>query len=114
MARKKSNLKLAEPKSDWSANDADIEKYARALVAKALSPSALVEYVTDYIQPILMRDDPEEAIALRTTINSRYPELRRRQDAGDHSHDLEVDLSWIEERLLYHVGMEVGRRITRD
>ena len=114
MARRKTILKVAEPKSEWCVNEADIEKYSKAVVAKALSPSRLMEYVTDYVQPLFIADEPEELQALRTAIDSRYPEFQKRYKAGDDSDELEKDLQFIEEEMLYQVGLEVGRRVSRD
>jgi hypothetical protein len=55
----------------------------------------------------------EEADALRTAIDSSYPELRKRYDKGEKG-DFEVDLDWIEQMFSYYIGLEVGRRVSRE
>jgi hypothetical protein len=98
-------------KRDFFIDDADIEKYSKALVAEVLSPSRLIEYVMDHVQPV-NSDEPQSLIALRTAIDSRYPELRERYRAGERNNEALLEV--IEEQVVYFVGLEVGRRINRD
>jgi hypothetical protein len=60
-----------------------------------------MEYVVEFVQPLFDADGPGEANALRTAIDSRYPEFRKRYKAGDRSDELEGHLTFIEEQMLY-------------
>jgi hypothetical protein len=104
-----------EAKSDWSIDEAGIEKYSRALVAEVLTPSRLIEYVMHHVQPVYIPDEPQAVNDLRTAIDSRYPEFRKRFEAGERNNEeLNLNLRVIEEQMAYFVGLEVGRRVSRD
>jgi hypothetical protein len=65
----------------------------------------------DHVQRI-NSDEPQSPIALRTAIDSRYPELRERYQAGERNNQALLEV--IEEQVVYFVGLEVGRRVSRD
>jgi hypothetical protein len=102
-----------EAKSDWSIDEAGIQKYSKALVAQVLSPSSLMQYVMDHVQPAIIAHEPEELNLLRAALDSRYPEFRKRYEAGEIK-DGDLNLQIIEEQVMYFVGLELGRRVSRD
>ena len=73
MARKRSNLKLAEPKSGWSVDEAKIAELSKRIVGRALSPATLMDHVENHIIMTVQPDEiaDAEALALRLIVTIR-------------------------------------------
>jgi len=103
---------MAKVETRW--DEAKVEQLIRRIVARAFSVKQLMNHVTDYVWTTDENADAD-VLALRTAIDPKYQELRERYEAS-HFNDQEAkaDLNLIEEELLYYVGLEVGRRVSRD
>ena len=93
-------------------DEAKIEQLSKRIVGKAFSPQQLMNHVTEFV--FILGEDAD-VTALRTAINHRYQELRERYEASNFEDDeAKADLNIIEESMLYYIGLEVGRRVSRD
>ena len=85
---------------------AEILNVSRRIVDKALQPQALADYILNYVDD----EAAEDRLALRTAIDSRYPEFRKRYEKGERG-DVGTELHIIDELVKFHVGVAVGRRV---
>lgn len=69
----------------------------------------------DYMTTILNSHQAESDLAgLRRAINSDYRKILKRYNAGDKDGNTVIEMEMIERDVLYYVGLEVGRRVSRD
>jgi len=87
-------------------DDAKILHVSSRIVDRALQPFALADYILNHLDD----EQAENLLALRTAIDSRYPEFRRRFDEGERD-DIAPELTIIDELVKFHVGVAVGRRV---
>jgi membrane-bound lytic murein transglycosylase MltF len=87
-------------------DEAEILNVSRQIVDKALQPSALADYILDHVDECAA----EDLRALRTAIDSRYPEFRERFERGERG-DVTTELTIIDEMVKFHIGVAVGRRV---
>ena len=81
-------------------------------MGKAFTPQQLMNHVTEFVWTIGEDDDVN---ALRTAIDRGYPETRERYETSNfEDEEAKADLNLIEESMLYYIGLEVGRRVSRD
>lgn len=88
-------------------DDAKIAALSSRIVAKALQPFALADYILNYL------DDGqagEGLPALRSAIDDRYADFKERYDKGERG-DVEAQLNIIEELVKFHIGVAVGRLV---
>ena len=116
MATKKTNLKVAEPKTksktEWCVDEAGIKQLSKKIVDQALAPFALMYYINTFLNDFESAADVDR---LRTAIDRNYAEVRKQYEASNfQNEELEVQLEGIEQSMMYYIGLEVGRRVRRD
>ena len=87
--------------------EAEILNVSRRIIDKALQPQAVADYILDHLDNEAAKDD---LLALRSAIDSRYPEFRKRYEKGERG-DVETELTIIDEQVKFHIGVAVGRRV---
>ena len=90
-------------------DDVKILNVSSRIVDMALQPQALADYILDFLDERATKD----LLALRTAIDGRYSEFRRRFESGERG-DVEAELNVINELTKFHVGLAVGRRVRKD
>jgi hypothetical protein len=70
----------------------------------------LLVHVENFIE-----QETEDADALRRAIDARYPDFKELAE-GETDEDKQAvnHLRIIEEQLMLHIGLELGRRVSRD
>jgi hypothetical protein len=96
---------MSKKQSKSAFDDAQILKVSQRIVDKALQPHALAEYILNDLD----ENQPEELHRLRTAIDDRYLEFRKRFEKGERG-DVATELTIIDEQTKFHVGVAVGRR----
>jgi len=86
--------------------NAQILNISRRIVDTTLQPQALADYILDCLD----EHAAEDLRALRTAIDSRYPEFRERFEGGERG-DVGAELNVIDELVKFHIGVAVGRRV---
>ena len=94
-------------KKDRGRDETTIARLAKQIVAKALSPEELLLHVDNFIE-----QETEDAEALRCAIDARY--LDYKEIADEETKEAHYQLQIIEEQLMLHIGLEIGRRVSRD
>ena len=115
MATKKTKFKSAPRKrskaSESCVDEPKIKEFSKKIVDRALSPFNLMDYMTN----IMNSHQAETDLAgLRMAINTDYRKILKRYNAGDKDGNTVNEMEMIERDVLYYVGLEVGRRVSRD